>query len=345
VTWRPLGREDVFGGSGSPIGRAIPDLRLYVLDPARRPVPIGVPGELYITGAGLARGYLNRPALTAERFIQAPGALAPAARLYRTGDMVRYRPDGNLEFLGRRDEQVKLRGFRIELGEIEAVLRHHPHVRESVVVVQEEPPGHKRLVAYVVLSPLSTGMGPSFGSGDTALSNNRPWTTALRDFLKRRVPEYMVPSTFVILDALPLTPNGKVDRHMLPRPAQMHDELETIFVAPRTPAEQALTEIWARVLQRERVGIHHNFFDIGGHSLLATEVIAAVCDAFRVEVPLRHLFENPTIAGLAEVIEQARRSGEGPQRQTIVPITRGAHRVKLSDLTRQAETIQMEDRI
>jgi acyl carrier protein len=195
------------------------------------------------------------------------------------------------------------------------------------------------------LRPLSTGMEPSSESGATALSHNGPWTTVLRDFLRQRVPEYMVPSAFVFLDALPLTPNGKVDRHALPRPEQMHDELATTFVAPHTPAEQALTEIWARVLQRERVGIHHNFFDLGGHSLLATEVIAAVRDAFRVEVPLRHLFENPTIAGLAEVIEQAHCSGAGPQRQTIVPITREAHRVKLSDLTRQAETIQIEGRL
>src|SRR5262249_31739887 len=159
--------------------------------------------------------------------------------------------------------------------------------------------------------------------------HNGHLTSALRSFLRQQLPEYMVPSAFVILEALPLTPNGKVDRHALPQPEQMHDELETTFVAPRTPAEQALTEIWSRVLRRERVGISHNFFDLGGHSLLATEVIAAVRDAFRVEVPLRHLFEHPTIAGLAEVIEQARCSGAGPQRQTIVPITREAHRIKL----------------
>jgi amino acid adenylation domain-containing protein len=344
TTWAPVVTGPAADTAPS-IGRPIANTQVYVLDRQRQPVPIGVPGELYISGAGLARGYLNQPVLTAERFLPAPAALAPTTRLYRTGDLVRYRPDGNLEFLGRLDEQVKVRGFRIELGEIEAVLQQHPQVRETVVVVQEEPPGHKRLVAYVVLRPLSTGMEPSSESGATALSHNGPWTTVLRDFLRQRVPEYMVPSAFVFLDALPLTPNGKVDRHALPRPEQMHDELATTFVAPHTTAEQALTEIWARVLQRERVGIHHNFFDLGGHSLLATEVIAAVRDAFRVEVPLRHLFENPTIAGLAEVIEQAHCSGAGPQRQTIVPITREAHRVKLSDLTRQAETIQIEGRL
>jgi amino acid adenylation domain-containing protein len=327
-----------------PIGRPIANTQVYVLDRHRQPVPIGVPGELYITGAGLAREYLHQPALTAERFLPAPAALAPGARLYRTGDLVRYRADGQLEFLGRRDEQVKLRGMRIELGEVEVVLRQHPQVLECAVVAREEPPGDKRLVAYVVESPLSVARELASASGD-GLPTNGQRTVVLRAFMRERVPEYMVPSAFVFLDALPLTPNGKVDRRTLPRPEQMHDELAATFTAPRTPTEQELAEIWARVLKREQVGIHHNFFDLGGHSLLATEVMAAVRDAFRVEVPLRHVFEHPTIAGLAEAIEQARQSGEGLQRPTIVPVTREAHRVTSSELARRAETIQTEEKI
>ena len=342
TTWAP-----VVTGPGAdtapPIGRPIANTQVYVLDRHGQPVPIGVPGELYISGAGLARGYLHHPALTAEHFLAAPAALAPATRLYRTGDLVRYRPDGNLEFLGRRDAQVKIRGVRMELGEIEAVLRQHPQVQETVVVVQAAGSGAPRLVAYVVPPPAAASPEPSPQPLQTLPPGDL--VRALRSFLRQQLPEAMVPAAFVRLEALPLTPNGKVDRHALPPPEQMHDELETTFVAPRTPTEQALTEIWSRVLQRERVGIYHNFFDLGGHSLLATEVIAAVRDAFRVEVPLRHLFEHPTITGLAEVIEQARCSGAGPQRQTIVPLTREAHRVKLSDLMTPAETIQIEGRL
>ncbi|HEX6037441.1 amino acid adenylation domain-containing protein, partial [Longimicrobium sp.] len=244
VTYRPLTEADVFGGSGSPIGRAIPDLRLYVLDPARRPVPVGVPGELYVGGAGVARGYLNRPELTAERFVDDP--FAPG-RLYRTGDRVRWLADGTLEYLGRLDEQVKIRGFRIELGEIEARLAEHPEVREAVVLAREDVPGEKRLVAYVV------------GEAEA---------DALRARLRQSLPEYMVPAAFVPLDALPLTANGKLDRKALPAP-EGDAYARAGYEAPLGEVEAALAEIWGEVLGLERVGRWDHFFELGGHSLLA----------------------------------------------------------------------------
>ncbi|HEV3050189.1 MAG TPA: amino acid adenylation domain-containing protein, partial [Longimicrobium sp.] len=258
VTWRPLGREEVFGESGSPIGRAIPDLRLYVLDPARRPVPIGVPGELYVGGAGVARGYLNRPELTAERFVDDP--FAPG-RLYRTGDRVRWLADGTLEYLGRLDEQVKIRGFRIELGEIEVRLAEHPEVREAVVVAREDVPGEKRLVGYVV------------GAVEV---------DALRAHMRQSLPEYMVPGAFVVLDRLPLTANGKVDRKALPAPELA--SAEDRYVAPRTQVEEVLAGIWAEVLRLERVGVEESFIDLGGHSLLATRVVSRVRAVFGIEL-------------------------------------------------------------
>jgi amino acid adenylation domain-containing protein len=295
VTYRPLGREDVFGGSRSPIGRAIPDLRLYVLDPARRPVPVGVPGELYVGGAGVARGYLNRPELTAERFVDDP--FAPG-RLYRTGDQVRWMADGTLEYLGRLDEQVKIRGFRIELGEIEARLAEYAGVREAVVLVREDEPGEKRLVAYVV------------GSVET---------DALRGHLRDGLPEYMVPAAFVVLDALPLTANGKLDRKALPAPELA--SAEETYVAPRTPVEEVLAGIWAEMLRLERVGVEESFFELGGHSLLATRVISRVREVFGVELPLRALFEGPTVAELAGRVEEMRRA-ELPVLPPVVPTER-----------------------
>ncbi|HEU0052543.1 MAG TPA: amino acid adenylation domain-containing protein, partial [Longimicrobium sp.] len=295
VTYRPLGRDDVFGGSGSPIGRAIPDLRLYVLDPARRPVPIGVPGELYVGGAGVARGYLNRPELTAERFVDDP--FAPG-RLYRTGDRVRWREDGTLEYLGRLDEQVKIRGFRIELGEIEVRLAEHPEVREAVVLAREDVPGDRRLVAYVV------------GAVEA---------DALRAHLRQGLPEYMLPSAFVALDRLPLTANGKVDRKALPAPEPA--SAEDRYVAPRTPVEEVLAGIWAEVLRLERVGVEESFFDLGGHSLMATRVVSRVRAVFAVELPLRALFEGPTVAELALRVEEMRRA-ELPVLPPIVPVER-----------------------
>jgi amino acid adenylation domain-containing protein len=270
-----------------PIGRPIANTQVYVLDAQRHPVPIGVPGELYIGGVGLARGYLNRPELTAEKFVANPFDDDPQARLYRTGDRCRWRADGNLEFLGRLDDQVKLRGFRIELGEIETVLNEHPSVAQGVVVLREDRPGDKRLVAYCV----------SAGSAALDVSN-------VTCHLRTRLPDYMVPSVFVPLEALPLTPNGKVDRRALPAPDRARPELEQAYQAPRTPTEQILAGIWADLLGLEGVGIHDNFFALGGHSLLATRMVSRVRNAFGVELPLRTLFEAPTIAGLALGIVQ-----------------------------------------
>jgi amino acid adenylation domain-containing protein len=266
------------GTDAVPIGRPLANTQLYVLDGDLSPVPIGVAGELYIGGVGLARGYLNRPGLTAERFV--PNPFAVGERLYRTGDLGRWRADGTLEFLGRIDHQVKVRGFRIELGEIEAALLQHPGVRQAVTVARDDGPGEKRLVAYVVPHD---GLGPSAGD--------------LRAHLKASLPDYMVPSAFVMMPALPLTPNGKVDRRALPAPDGQAEQ--RLYVAPRTPSEEMLAAILADVLRLPRVGVHDNFFDLGGHSLLAMRVTARVRQTFGVELPLRTIFQTPTIAELA----------------------------------------------
>ncbi len=240
-----------------PIGRPISNTQVYLLDAHLQPVPIGVPGELYVGGDGLARGYLNRPELTAEKFILNPFVKEPGARLYKTGDLARYRTDGNVEFLGRRDQQVKIRGFRVELGEIEAALQQHAGVAEAVVVAREDSAIEKRLVAYVV----QKGVGElSFGE--------------LRTLLKAKLPDHMVPSSFVRLEAFPLTPNGKVDRHALPAPESMHLDTSHGYVAPRTPTEEVLADIWAQVLGLDQVGVQENFFDLGGHSLLSLRVVS-----------------------------------------------------------------------
>jgi acyl carrier protein len=236
----------------------------------------------------VARGYLNRPELTAEKFIPDFFDEEPGARMYKTGDLARYLPDGNIEFLGRIDHQVKVRGFRIEPGEIEAVLGRHPGVRESVVLAREDEPGDRRLVAYVVPK---TGEIPIVGG--------------LRRFLAEKLPDYMIPSSFVVLDALPLTPSGKVDRRALPAPDGVRPELEETFAAPRTPIEQALAEIWCCILKLERIGVHDNFFELGGHSLLATQVISRLHEAFGVKLPLHSIFETPAISGLSMLIETA----------------------------------------
>jgi amino acid adenylation domain-containing protein len=291
-------------GSRKPsIGGPIANARVYVLDERLRPSPIGVPGEVCVGGAGVARGYHGRPALTGEKFIPDPFDGEPGARLYRTGDRGRWLADGTLEYLGRMDEQVKIRGFRIELGEIESVLRAHPSVADVAVIAREDAPGDRRIAAYVV---------PAEGAeADPA---------ELRAHLKDRLPDYMVPSAFVALEAFPLTPNGKLDRARLPAPGASSVE-RTAYAPPRTPAEVAMAEIWSEVLGVQPIGIHDDFFALGGHSLLATRVVSRVRQALGMELPLRHLFEAPTIAELCHRLE-----GSGPDESApaIVPVDRSA---------------------
>ncbi len=337
---------DLAGDQLVPIGRPFANMQLYILDSYGQPVPAGVPGELCIGGAGLARGYRNRPDLTAERFVPNPfvqerlemrdwrltastisNLQSPISdRLYRTGDLARYLPDGNVEFLGRIDQQVKIRGFRIEPGEIEAVLEQHPAVREAVVLARNPDvgrgvaaPGDTRLVAYIVPDQeqrtkpvLSEVEGNKEQRGEEPHSQfsilNSQFLGELRQFIRDRLPDYMTPAAFVLLDALPVTPNGKIDRQALPAPDWSLRALAEDYVAPRTPVEETLAGVWAQVLGLPQVGIHDNFFEIGGHSLLATRLISRLREVFQVEVPLRTLFEAPTIAAQATQVEHARRT-------------------------------------
>ena len=268
-----------------PIGRPIFNTQVYLLNAYLEPVPVGVPGVLYIGGIGLARGYLNRQELTAEKFIPNPFGNRPGARIYHTGDLARFLPGGQVEFIGRADHQVKIRGFRVELGEVEAALSEQESVKQCVVVAREDIPGDRRLVAYVVAQDPS-----AYDSGE------------LRDYLKGALPAYMLPAAFVLLEALPLTPSGKIDRLALPAPGQAGREWEAGFVAPRSPVEEILAETWAEVLRVDRVGAHDNFFELGGHSLLATQVVSRIYETFQTRLPLRKVFEEPTVAGLATVL-------------------------------------------
>ena len=266
------------------IGRPIANTRIYILDRYMQPTPTGVPGELYIGGAGVARGYLNRPELTEEKFINDPFSQEPGARIYRTGDIARYLADGNIELLGRIDYQVKVRGFRIELGEIEALLREYPGVRDAVVVMCEDAPGDKRLVGY-----LSLALPP-------------PTIGELRSFLQQKLPDYMIPGVFVFLATLPLTPNGKFDRRALPAPDMTRPELESVFVAPKSALESTLAEIWRSILGIEQVGIHDNFFDLGGHSLLLAKVHGKLQAELGRDVAMIELFRHTTISALAKYL-------------------------------------------
>ncbi len=271
-----------------PIGRPIANTEIYIVDSMGQPVPVGVAGELLIGGVGLGRGYLARPDLTAERFQPNPFAGEPGARLYRSGDLARYLADGEIEYLGRLDQQVKLRGFRIELGEIEAALSTHDGVRECVVTTNELAPGDVRLIAYVVHQV-----------GGTVASEE------LRRHLQERLPEYMVPAFFVCLDEIPRLPNGKIDRRSLPAPSAARPELEREFVPPRNRIEAEVASIWTAVLGLEQVGVHDNFFALGGHSLLATQIVSRINQSFGIDFPLRKMFDVPTVAALAEVIDQS----------------------------------------
>ncbi|MCG8349646.1 MAG: condensation domain-containing protein, partial [Chloroflexales bacterium] len=280
-------------GLAPTIGRPIANTQLYILDRHGQPTPVGVPGELHIGGSSLARGYHNRPELTAERFISRSNG-STCERLYKTGDLVRYRPDGTIEFLGRADDQVKLRGFRIELGEIEAVLAQHPFVREATVIVREDAPGAKRLAAYIVTSD-------EFRAMDSA----QPAVAVFRQWVQQKLPDYMVPAAFVLLAALPLTPNGKVDRKALPAPDAVRSDLDDAYVVPATPAEETLAQIWSEVLGVKQVGIHDNFFVLGGDSILSIQVISRANQA-GLQLSPKLLFQYPTIAELAAVAGSAR---------------------------------------
>lgn len=289
VTYRPLTLQDIDDATGSVIGVPIPDLQVYILDQNLEPMPIGVPGEIHVGGDGVARGYRNRPELTQEKFIPNPFG---TGRLYRSGDLARYLPDGDIEYLGRIDHQIKIRGFRIELGEIESVLVQHPAVREAIVLAREDQPeagspSHKRIVAYAV-----------------PVGSELPGVEELRSFMKQQIPEYMVPSVFVEMEALPLTAHGKIDRRALPVPDQVRLELETQYVAPRSTAEETLANIWSKLLNVAQVGVHDNFFALGGDSILSIQVIDRAKQA-GLELTPRLVFEHPTIAELAAALDDA----------------------------------------
>ncbi|HEX6292023.1 MAG TPA: amino acid adenylation domain-containing protein [Herpetosiphonaceae bacterium] len=284
-----------------PIGRPLPNVQLRLYDAHRQLVPIGVPGEIYLGGAGLARGYLHQPELTAEKFVTIDGQL-----WYRTGDLARYRADGTLEFMGRTDNQVKVRGFRIELGEIEAVLRQHEAVRDAAAIVHTDGSGDARLVAYVVEQRNKGTKEQGLNSLDPLIPDSLVPDSSTHDFrayLNDRLPGYMVPAEVIVLDALPLTAHGKLDRAALPPPDATLRERAAAYVAPRTPLEAVLAQIWAAVLGREAVSVHDDFFALGGHSLLATQVVTRIRAACQVEIQVRALFDHPTIAALAHVIE------------------------------------------
>jgi amino acid adenylation domain-containing protein/FkbM family methyltransferase len=299
-----------------PIGKPLANTEAYILDEQMQPVPVGVSGELYLGGAGLSRGYLNRAGQTAEKFVPHPFSEAGGARLYRTGDLVRYTADGNVEYLGRADHQVKVRGFRIELGEIETALQQHADVSVAAVVAHEEQDGDKRLVAYI---------SPRAGA---ALQ-----TDELRRHLRHKLPEYMIPSTVIYLDAMPRTPHGKIDRQALPAPDNSsRADAKKAYREPSTQTESRMVEIWEALLGVEHIGVDDNFFDLGGHSLLATRAVSRMREVFKVELPLRKLFERPTVAGIAELIDSASEDEPTSPTPGIVAASRDAYRAKRSTL-------------
>lgn len=305
-----------------PIGRPIWNAKIYILDSYQQPVPIGVTGEIYIGGAPVGRGYLNQPDMTAERFVHNPFTTQANAMMYKTGDLGRWLANGTIEYRGRNDFQVKIRGFRVELGEIESTLRQHPKLREAVVGVYERASGDKHIAAYVVLH-----------------SADKPSSLELRDFLKPNLPEFMIPSAFVFLDALPINSNGKLDRKALPEPDQSGQDMKVEFVAPRNAVEKQLLELWADILTIEHIGIHDNFFDLGGHSLLAVKMIVEVNKLFNAALPLGVIYQSPTIEALASILSSGNQQASW---YSLVPIqTRGSrpplfaiHTITLEDLPR-----------
>ncbi|MEH1853286.1 MAG: amino acid adenylation domain-containing protein [Nostoc sp.] len=291
VTYRPITEDDLSPGAGSVIGCPIPDLQLYLLDEHKQLVTVGVPGEMYVGGAGLARGYLNRPDLTAKAFIANPLSNNPQARLYKTGDLARYLPNGDIEYLGRIDHQVKIRGFRIELGEIEREIAQHPEVRETVVLARQEETGEKQLVAYVV---------PHQNSSYTS--------NQLRSFLEQRLPSHMLPSAFVLLESMPLTVNGKLDRQKLPAPSRERPQLEQAYISPQTDLELLLAGILSDLLKIDRIGIDDNFFDLGGTSISILQVAVRVQKELGIQLPTVKLFQYSTIASLANYLHSNQNS-------------------------------------
>ncbi|MEH2268431.1 MAG: non-ribosomal peptide synthetase, partial [Nostoc sp.] len=281
----PIGKH----ASGSiPIGKAIANTQLYILDQYLQPVSMGVSGELHIGGLGLARGYLNQPELTALKFIPNPFSKQEGDRLYKTGDLVRFLPSGDIEYIGRIDNQVKIRGFRVELGEIEAAINQHPSISTSVVIVREDKSGNQSLIAYVTLH------------SDKALT-----IPELRRFLQNKLLDHMVPTAFMILEALPLTSNGKVDRQALPMPDALRPELEVAYVVPQTEVEKTIASVWQKALNLEKIGIHDNFFEIGGHSLLLVTVHSQLQEILKAELSTLDLFRYPTINSLAEYLNSS----------------------------------------
>jgi acyl carrier protein len=302
-----------------PIGRPVANTQMRILDEHLQPVPVGVTGGLYIGGVQLARGYLGRADLTAERFIPDPFSERPGSRLYQTGDLARYWPDGEIEYVGRIDHQVKLRGFRIELGEIEATLAGHPAVREQVVVVREDKRGDKILVAYL-----------------TVHNGHQPTNNELRSFLAEKLPEYMLPSSFLFLDAVPLTPNGKVDHRRLPAPQPTGSEFEADYIGPRNPVEEVVCDIWIDALGLERVSVHSNFFHLGGHSLLATRITSQLRELFQVDIPLSSFFEASSVAKLAQtIIAKETNKGQTEKIARAFKSIRGMSEIEIANMLEQ----------
>jgi amino acid adenylation domain-containing protein/non-ribosomal peptide synthase protein (TIGR01720 family) len=319
-TWGLMNRDD---HESPAVGRPISNTQAYVLDRRGRPLPIGIPGELHLGGMGLARGYLGRPDLTAEKFIPDPFNVEPGARMYRTGDVARFRPDGRIDFLGRMDHQVKIRGYRIELGEIEAALTEYPSVKTCVVVARADADDDKRLVAYIV-----------------ARDGEKPGHLELRSFLRARLLEQMVPSAFVLLDEMPLTPNGKINRRALPAPEVSRPDIEQRYVAPRNDIEAAVVELWQEVLGINPIGVSDNFFDLGGHSLKATSLLSKVRRIFRTELPLSVVFQATTIEALAcALVEHEAKPG---QTAKIAHVLQRIKSITSSDLKDELERKRRE---